>query len=331
MKDKSFYDVRISLPDGRSILSYKVLLAARSQKIRRHFQNAYKKSSSGAVEQVEDILPKQQWVTLSQISAQEQLVETLSLESLIGSTNLPKDQVSLAFEELHSFLYQDMISWEKLTVSHHRLCSFILLINKLKIPHLLNPSLETISKYLNAQNYVEFFNTILTLKGCNAYEDLMINYDPIYKICVNFFLDKQVFEKQKFDEFQMGKLSLEGVNILLKNMDHNEKMERKKFNVVMEWAKIQTDEKILKISEKDLLKYVDFEKLEINDLASELQQIRRIFPRRYTDIVERLLLQVASKCNAIQTDVVHLNLKISSSEKTEKKSEQKQQQKPCGK
>ncbi|CAG8650571.1 13415_t:CDS:2, partial [Ambispora gerdemannii] len=301
MKDDSLYDLKIILPNGKTILSHKFCIIIRSAKFRKIIQesNIITEATNPKSSHVKVKSPK---------IPRSQLMEEISLKKIVGSTFLSDKAVSNAFEELFFYFYHDTLNagnWDVIMANRENFLAFIQLIKVLEMRHLVEPTLEKIKAYLSSNNAVDLLNGIMKLIDHlieNEENSVAYFYGEAAQKCIEFFKSMNALVETNFRAFSMGNLSLESFNYLMENIyvkDRNNYQETNKFLLVINWFNSTKSDTAAKT--QDLFQHIEFPLIQTVTLTTKISDIKRISPKRYQDVLDAVVIQLAKKCAEIES------------------------------
>ncbi|CAG8638767.1 249_t:CDS:2, partial [Ambispora leptoticha] len=284
LKDRSLYDLKIILPNGKTILGHKFCLMARSAKFRKFFQES-NVINTETTQKMEEIL----------------------LEKIVGTTFLSSQAVSRAFEVLFFYFYHDTLNignWDVIMASRENIVAFIQLVRIFEMRHLVKPTLEKIEAHLSADNAVNLLNEIMKLIDCNPLIDDEENglknfYDETAHKCIKYLDNKNALLEKNFSAFNMKNLSLISLNYLLKkiysknNIARNNQ-ETKKFLLIVNWFNSNKSETAAK-TRGNLFQNIEFSLIPAVTLATKIYDIKAISPEKYQDALTDIVIQLANK------------------------------------
>ncbi|CAG8471046.1 5866_t:CDS:2 [Ambispora gerdemannii] len=265
LKDDILYDLRIILPNGYFVFCHKAILIARSDRIREFFQER-------------KIQPKNN-------------IETIFLKDILENIPTVENSTPNAYLGINRYFYEDVIDWDEHTQFPHDLVAFILLVNRLRIENLKQPLLGYLDEYLSTNNAVPFTNEMVELFLSEEKRNNEI-YKMILMKCVEYFSRMNAFVNAQYKQHDMQKFLLLAVKFILENIDASKDVEAKsvhettKFNFIIRWSKAH-DDIIDDIQNVKLLQYVDFDALNLQIIASEIEQIKKLAPTQHADIIEK--------------------------------------------
>ncbi|KAG9300945.1 hypothetical protein G9A89_005003 [Geosiphon pyriformis] len=282
LEDKSLFDLQINLPNDEVVLAHKFLLIARCPKFRKLFCEVNQSNS------------KNKGVNYSSIRSDLDL-EAVDLQKVIGATGLDPKSVSKAFHELHYYFYHDRVNWDNVFNENQTLISFGMLIERLEVVNLIEPTNLNLIFYVSRSpidRFIDLLNQILKFKNYekSCKEDFFTILQELVVSGIANNLEEPGVEILSLPalklvlQFSSESLNTEQKTQVLGVSDHNIEKETQKFCLIIRWVEANSP---IEIEKHDLLGLVSLSNVRPQVL------IQNISPARYQTILEETFVNLA--------------------------------------